>query len=64
MDLTPNNSPTGRAKATHRLEPRPCPAGRRPRLGAAWVGAQAARSLGRVLKLKRETEEPNEFNLK
>jgi len=40
------------------------PSGRRPRLGAAWVGAQAARSLGRVLKLKRETEEPNEFNLK
>jgi len=49
-----NQSPAGRAEATRRLEPRPCPSGRRPRLGAAWVGAQAAGAVSTFVSLRRD----------
>jgi len=38
------------------------PSGRRPRLGAAWVGAQAERSLGRVLQAQPAWDRPQNFN--
>jgi len=35
------------------------PSGRSPRLGAAWVGAQAERSLGRVLQAQPALDGPH-----